>query len=61
MVLARGDSAVWGAEHLLAALECCGVDDARIEIEGGKGKSRNRLLNRSATLNYALSWKAEST
>lgn len=36
MVLARGDSAVWGAEHLLAALECCGVDDARIEIEGGK-------------------------
>ncbi|KAI3434519.1 hypothetical protein D9Q98_002592 [Chlorella vulgaris] len=35
-VLAQGDEAIWGAEHLLAALECCGVDNARIEIEGGQ-------------------------
>lgn len=38
-VLAQGDEAIWGAEHLLAALECCGVDNARIEIEGGQGES----------------------
>ena len=25
-----------GGEHLLAALECMGVDNARIEIEGGR-------------------------
>lgn len=37
-VLARGDHRVWGAEHLLAALEACGIHDARIEIEGGHGK-----------------------
>ena len=36
-VLARGDACIWGAEHLLAALEACGVDNARIEIEGGRG------------------------
>lgn len=36
-VLEQGGFGVWGAEHLLAALECCGVDNARIEIEGGKG------------------------
>ncbi|KAL4433595.1 hypothetical protein ABPG75_000036 [Micractinium tetrahymenae] len=35
-VLQQGDAEVWGAEHLLAALECCGIDNARIEIEGGK-------------------------
>ncbi|PRW20734.1 UDP-3-O-[3-hydroxymyristoyl] N-acetylglucosamine deacetylase [Chlorella sorokiniana] len=29
-------AAVWGTEHLLAALECCGVHNARIEVEGGK-------------------------
>lgn len=37
-VLEQGGTEVWGAEHLLAALECCGVDNARIEIEGGKGR-----------------------
>jgi hypothetical protein len=37
-VLAHGKHRVWGAEHLLAALEACGVHDARIEIEGGHGK-----------------------
>lgn len=31
-------TAVWATEHLLAALECCGVDNARIEVEGGTGK-----------------------
>lgn len=35
-VLEQGDAELWGSEHLLAALECCGVDNARIEIEGGK-------------------------
>ena len=39
-VLGHGDDAVWGAEHLLAALECCGVDNARIELEGGRGEAR---------------------
>lgn len=37
-VLGQGDGAIWGAEHLLAALECYGVDNARIEVEGGKGE-----------------------
>ncbi|PSC74552.1 UDP-3-O-[3-hydroxymyristoyl] N-acetylglucosamine deacetylase 2 [Micractinium conductrix] len=34
-VLRQGGTEILGAEHLLAALECCGVDNARIEIEGG--------------------------
>jgi len=37
-VLREGNTEVWGAEQLLAALECCGVDNARIEVEGGRGK-----------------------
>lgn len=37
-VLDLDGTAIWGTEHLLAALECCGVDNARIEVEGGKGK-----------------------
>lgn len=37
-------TAVWGTEHLLAALECCGVDNARIEVEGGKGKPLSSCL-----------------
>lgn len=36
-VLAGAETVIWGAEHLLAALECCGVHNARIEVEGGKG------------------------
>lgn len=35
-VLGQGERAIWGVEHLLAALESCGVDNARIEIEGGR-------------------------
>jgi UDP-3-O-acyl-N-acetylglucosamine deacetylase len=35
-VLGTEGAAVWGTEHLLAALECCGVHNARIEVEGGK-------------------------
>jgi UDP-3-O-acyl-N-acetylglucosamine deacetylase len=38
-VLAQGTTVVQGVEHLLAALECCGVDNARIEIEGGSGEA----------------------
>ncbi|GAB4813684.1 hypothetical protein N2152v2_000730 [Parachlorella kessleri] len=34
-VLGQGESRVVGAEALLAALEACGVDNARIELEGG--------------------------
>ncbi|GIL74850.1 hypothetical protein Vretifemale_4715, partial [Volvox reticuliferus] len=33
--LSRGDFQVAGVESLLSALEACGVDNARIEIEGG--------------------------
>ncbi|PNW71416.1 hypothetical protein CHLRE_16g653350v5 [Chlamydomonas reinhardtii] len=33
--LAKGDVEVLGVEALLSALEACGVDNARIEIEGG--------------------------
>ncbi|GLI69505.1 hypothetical protein VaNZ11_014139 [Volvox africanus] len=33
--LSRGDFQVGGVESLLSALEACGVDNARIEIEGG--------------------------
>ncbi|KAG2441679.1 hypothetical protein HXX76_003297 [Chlamydomonas incerta] len=33
--LANGDVEVMGVEALLSALEACGVDNARIEIEGG--------------------------
>ncbi|KAF5842420.1 hypothetical protein DUNSADRAFT_7403 [Dunaliella salina] len=41
VVLSVGDEvsepgAIIGAELLLATLECCGVDNARIEIEGGR-------------------------
>ncbi len=36
-VLGEESTAIWGTEHLLAALECCGVHNARIEVEGGKG------------------------
>lgn len=35
-VLRRGEAEVRGVEHLLAALEACGVDNCRIEIEGGR-------------------------
>ncbi|KAI7838145.1 hypothetical protein COHA_008076 [Chlorella ohadii] len=35
-VLGEESTAIWGTEHLLAALECCGVHNARIEVEGGK-------------------------
>lgn len=42
-VLRQGGTEILGAEHLLAALECCGVDNARIEIEGGNGKWRRWL------------------
>lgn len=37
-VLRVGTFEILGAEQLLAALECCGVDNARIEVEGGRGK-----------------------
>jgi UDP-3-O-[3-hydroxymyristoyl] N-acetylglucosamine deacetylase len=33
--LSAGHHTIKGAELLLAALESCGVDNARIEIEGG--------------------------
>lgn len=35
-VLGKGENQICGAEHLLSALEACGVDNARIEIEGGQ-------------------------
>jgi hypothetical protein len=38
VLAAPGGAAIWGAEHLLATLEACGVDNARIEIEGGRGE-----------------------
>lgn len=48
-VLEQGDAELWGSEHLLAALECCGVDNARIEIEGGKG-GRSAMMSLHACL-----------
>eukprot|EP00803_Ostreobium_quekettii_P000538 evm.model.scf_2108.3 EVM.evm.TU.scf_2108.3 scf_2108:18090-20197(-) len=33
--LGDGEGTVGGVEHLLSALEACGVDNARIEVEGG--------------------------
>lgn len=33
--LRNGELMVRGVEHLLAALEACGVDNCRIEVEGG--------------------------
>lgn len=35
MTLLCSRSEVAGVEHLLSALEGCGIDNARIEIEGG--------------------------
>jgi len=35
-VLENNGFAVHGVEHLLAALEACGVDNCRIELEGGR-------------------------
>lgn len=34
--LAYGGFSVYGVEHILAALEACGVSNCRVEVEGGR-------------------------